>query len=50
MLQSSGLRTDIYIGLTSASMFKRAVYMIGGLLNDVLSMRSRGIIDGIRED
>ena len=27
-----------------ASMFKRAVYVIGGLLHDLISMRSNGVI------
>ncbi len=39
------LRTDIYLGLASVSMFKRAIYMIGGLLHDVVSMQSKGVIE-----
>lgn len=45
MLQSSGFRTDIYLGLASVSMFKHAVYVIGGLLHDLVSIQSKGVIE-----
>ncbi len=42
MYQGSGFRINICGGLAGASMFKRAVYMIGGLFHDLVSMRSKG--------
>ena len=41
--QNSGFRTHISNGLAGASMFKRALYMIGGLLNDIVSIKSTGV-------
>ena len=49
MYQGSGFRINICGGLAGASMFKRAVYMIGGLFHDLVSMRSKGSIGPIND-